>query len=174
MEYFKLFDIEPGFTIDAKALKIKYLKLSKACHPDFHTDASPMEQVKILEQSTKLNKAYKTLKEPKLLLQYVLDAEGLLSGKPDELPQDFLFEMMSFNERIMELRMEPDPVAISEIQSEFSTIQNELKAALLSAMNDYDDQKSNEMLKKLRFLYFKQKYLSRIEEHMDKLGDFLT
>ena len=174
MEYFKLFNIEPGFNIDAKALKIKYLKLSKAYHPDFHTDASALEQVKVLEQSTKLNKAYKTLSDPKQLLQYVLESEGLLSGKPDELPQDFLFEMMSFNERIMELRMEPDPVLIDELQVEFSAIKNELSASLDEAMVNYDTAKSHETLASLRFLYFKQKYLSRIEEHMEKLSDFLA
>lgn len=174
MEYFKLFDIEPGFNIDVKALKIKYLKLSKAYHPDFHTDASPMEQVKVLEQSTKLNKAYKVLSDPKQLLHYILDSEGLLAGKPDELPKEFLFEMMSFNERIMELRMEPDPILIDEIQNEFSAIQDELSAALKEAMDAFDLSKSTEVLNQLRFLYFKQKYLSRIEEHMEKLGDFLA
>ena len=173
MDYFKIFDLDRGFNIDPKKLKIKYLKLSKEFHPDFHTNASPMEQVKILERSTELNKAYKTLSDPDALLHYMLDSEGLLDGKPDELPQAFLFEMMSFNERIMDARMEPDPVEIHQIQAEYSEIKDALDEDLNNAKDDYDQGKADQVLKTLRFLYFKKKYLNRVEEHMEKLNDIL-
>jgi len=65
-------------------------------------------------------------------------------------------------------------VLIDELQVEFSAIKKELSASLDEAMVNYDTAKSHETLASLRFLYFKQKYLSRIEEHMEKLSDFLA
>jgi len=174
MDYFEMFDIKPQFNLDHKALKIKYLKLSKAYHPDFHTQATPMEQVKILEQSTLINKAYKTLSNPDELLEYFLEKEGLLDGKPEELPQVFLLEMMEFNERIMDLRMEPDPIKIDAIQNEFELIMSGLNEELSTLKSSFDESKTHEVLSRLRFLYFKKKYLNRISEHMDKLNEILS
>ena len=61
MNYFELFGIEPGFTIDAAALKKKFYELSRAYHPDFYGGGTTMEQEEALEKSATVNEAYKTL-----------------------------------------------------------------------------------------------------------------
>ena len=104
MKYFELFGLAPKVNIDMKALKLKYFALSKSFHPDFFTLESVEKQMEAMDQSTLINNAYKALKSEDSRLQYILNQQDLLSKDSNEqMPSDFLMEMMDLNEQIMEL-----------------------------------------------------------------------
>jgi len=168
MEYFQLFGIEPHFNIDLSALKKKYYALSRNTHPDFFTLETATQKAESLSDSTTLNQAYKTLRDPNKRLKYILEQEGLvLEGKGAQMPQHFLMEMMDINEAIMELQFDPDPSKLEEAKKDFNE-----KLATLESIGDtlktqYDSGTNQENLAALKDYYFKKKYMVRMRENLE-------
>ena len=168
MKFFELFEWTPHFNVDLKALKKKYYSLSRTAHPDFFTQESEDVQSHALADSTQLNLAYKTLKNPTLLLKYILEEEGIaLEGKSINMPQDFLMEMMDINEAIMELQFDPDEAKLSEARKSFDERMAHLTEAGNALKADYNTSKTPEVLEGLKDYYFKMKYLNRMAENLN-------
>jgi molecular chaperone HscB len=110
--------------------------LSRKLHPDIYTQAANQEQQWSLEQSSRLNDAYRTLKDPVKRTQYLLRLEGVeleeqskaatenarATGevKKQIVPPDLLEEVFELNMGLEELRAqkkmgEDDPALIEEI-----------------------------------------------------------
>lgn len=169
MNYFEFFDLTPQFQIDQKDLKRRYILNSKKFHPDFHGLQSIEEQDRILDLSTLNNKAYKTLADNMLRMKYIL---GLYEMMPEEgkakIPQDFLMEMMDFNEKLMEMEFDDNPEAIkADLSKELDTMTDELSAEVLGNMKSWDKNPDQlELLIPIRDYYMKKKYLDRIREKL--------
>src|SRR5213078_2956512 len=109
---------------------------SRKLHPDLYSGAEKREQEWSLEQSSQLNDAYRTLKDPIKRTQYLLRLEGVeleeqskqatdkarASGelKKQVVPPDLLEEMFELNIQLEELRAqknlgEDDPALLEEI-----------------------------------------------------------
>jgi len=168
MKYFELFGWQAHFDIDIAALKKKYHALSRESHPDFYTLESNDAQSESLKDSTDLNLAYKTLKNPRLLLKYILEEEGaVLEGKDANMSQGFLMEMMEINETIMELQFDPDEDKMAEAKKAFQDRVKALELVGDKLKADYDAGLLSENLNDLRQYYFEKKYLNRMEENLN-------
>jgi len=168
MKYFKIFELEPHFNIDLNALKKKYYILSRNTHPDFFTLETGDKKAESLADSTKLNHAYKTLKDPNARLKYILEQEGLvLEGKAAEMPQSFLMEMMDINEAIMELKFDPDPTKLQVAKTEFYTKLTALESVGSALKSAYDNGGDSDNLNALKDYYFKKKYMNRMQENLE-------
>jgi len=170
--YFSHFGLAPGFNIDEAQLKKKFLELSRANHPDFHTHLSQDEQSTILELSSYTNQAFKTLKNEDARMKYLLGLHELDFKEGNQsLPQEFLMEMMDFNEKLMEAQMDMEEKVVNSLKEELKGIETELKAEVQSSIDNYDSSLiTAEELNKLKDYYFKKKYLLRIHENLDKFG----
>ena len=105
-DYFIFYELSPSFQIDSSLLKRKYIEYSKQFHPDLHLDDIQM-QTELMQLSAYNNKAYKTLKEDISRAQSLVDImHPSNSNHAIQLPQDFLIEMMDFNELIDEQAIE--------------------------------------------------------------------
>jgi molecular chaperone HscB len=94
--------------------------LSRKLHPDLHANASADQQAWSMEQSSRLNDAWRTLKDPIARTQYLLELEGLKleeqsssatqaareSGteKKQVVPPELLEEVFELNMQLQELR----------------------------------------------------------------------
>ena len=104
MNYFELFEIPVSFFPDPSLVSKKYLMLQKKFHPDFYANASADEQSEALALSSMANKALQVLKDPALVLPYILEINELLSANENyQLPPHFLMEVMDLNEQVMEV-----------------------------------------------------------------------
>jgi molecular chaperone HscB len=113
-----------------------FYELSRKLHPDLNARAGSQEQEWSLQQSSLLNDAYRTLKDPIKRTQYLLKLEGVeleeqsksateqarSTGemKKQIVPPDLLEEVFELNIQLEELRLqkkmgEDDPALIEEV-----------------------------------------------------------
>lgn len=122
VDYFSFFGLPPKLNLDVATLEKEFYELSRKLHPDLNARAGSKEQEWSLEQSSRLNDAYRTLKDPIKRTQYLLHLEGVqleeqsksatekarATGevKKQIVPPDLLEEVFELNMQLEELRME--------------------------------------------------------------------
>jgi len=136
VDYFSFFGMPRKLNLDPAALEREFYSLSRKLHPDIHAGHEPREQEWSLEQSSRLNDAYRTLKDPVRRTEYLLRLEGVeLEGqskaatekarttgeKKQIVPPDLLEEVFELNMQLEELRAgkklgEEDPELVGELQ----------------------------------------------------------
>ena len=77
VDYFAFFGMPRKLNVDAKRLEREFYELSRKLHPDLNARADKREQEWSLEQSSLLNDAYRTLKDPIRRTEYLLGLEGV-------------------------------------------------------------------------------------------------
>ena len=173
MNYFELYDLPISFEIDERVLREKYLAISRASHPDFHTLENEEEQALALEKSTINNQAYKVLKDTMSRTKYILELFGKIKeGQNPPLPPLFLGQMMDINEQIMELEMDFDATTFERVEQEVNTMNAELDKDIETIFSTFDVENAEDATwDTIRNYYFKKQYLKRIFTHLENLED---
>ncbi len=154
VDYFSFFGLPRKLNIDTSTLEREFYALSRKLHPDIYAGSKSQEQEWSLEQSSRLNDAYRILKDPIRRTEYLLKLEGVeLEGqskaateearktgeKKQIVPPDLLEAVFELNMQLEELRAtkkggEEDTVLIRELQAhkqslemKFNTLFDELK-----------------------------------------------
>jgi molecular chaperone HscB len=120
MDYFEFFLLPRKLTLDVPALEKQFYAMSRKLHPDRFAGKPVAEQEAALAQSSLLNDAYRTLKDPILRTQYLLKLEGVeleeqskaatdaarSSGveKKQVVPPELLEEVFELNMQLQEMR----------------------------------------------------------------------
>lgn len=136
VDYFAFFGLPRKLNLDDTALDRDFYELSRRLHPDLNARAGGQEQQWSLQQSSLLNDAHRTLKDPIKRTEYLLALEGVeleeqsktatemarSTGqvKKQIVPPDLLEEVFDLNTQLEELRAqkkagEDDPALIEEI-----------------------------------------------------------
>jgi molecular chaperone HscB len=150
--YFAMFSLPRKLTIDVAALERDFYKLSRRLHPDLYARKSAGEQAWSLRQSSLLNDAYRTLKEPVARTAYLLKLEGVriedensetrdAQRKQSRVPADLLEEVFELNMQLEEMRAnlkmgEDDPAlrgdldrARTQFEEMLATVDEDLRRA---------------------------------------------
>lgn len=162
VNYFSFFGLPRKLNLDVSSLEREFYELSRKLHPDLNARADKREQEWSLEQSSLLNDAYRTLKDPIKRTQYLLQLEGVeleeqsktatekarASGavKKQIVPPDLLEEVFDLNMQLEELRMnkkmgEDDPALVQDLEAhkaQFEKKYEELAEELKSHWNRWD------------------------------------
>jgi len=108
-DFFQLFGLERRLAVDTAALQRRFYELSRQWHPDFHQLQPPAEQARALEESARVNAAYRALRDPIARVEYLIrleegreTREGA-AVKP-KAPPDLLAEMFEIQESLEEAR----------------------------------------------------------------------
>jgi len=144
MTYFEFFGLPRRLHVDVPALEKQFYALSRKLHPDRFAGRPAAEQEAALAQSSLLNDAYRTLKDPIARTQYLLTLEGVqleeqsqkatnvarASGqqKKQIVPEELLEEVFELNMQLMEMRA----------AKEMGEAEPELRRDLLTAKNAFD------------------------------------
>jgi molecular chaperone HscB len=144
MDYFEFFSLPRKLTLDVVALEKQFYTLSRKLHPDRFAGKTVAEQEAALAQSSLLNDAYRTLKDPILRTQYLLKLEGVeleeqskaateaarASGteKKQVVPPELLEEVFELNMQLQEMRM----------AKQMGEEEPELRRDLLTAKDAFD------------------------------------
>ncbi len=155
VDYFTFFGLPRKLNIDITALDKDFYELSRKLHPDINARAGSQEQEWSLQQSSMLNDAHRTLKDPIKRTQYLLKLEGVEleeqsksateqaratgQAKKQIVPPGLLEEVFELNMKIEELKAnkklgEDDPALIEEIgrhkvelEEKYETLLDELR-----------------------------------------------
>lgn len=173
MNYFSFYHLTISFKVDEKLLKQRYLENSKKYHPDFFALESEEKQMEVLHLSTLNNQAFKVLSAPDSRCKYILESFNLLEeGEKYSLPPDFLMEMMEINEKLMELEMNGDADSVEVLEKELGAIRKILEEEMEQLYLEFETAGEEDrigILKKIKDLYFRKKYLVRIQESLKKI-----
>jgi molecular chaperone HscB len=105
--HFDVFGLPRAYAVDVPALEKQYRELSLQLHPDKFAQAQARERRLSLEQTTALNEALKTLKDPTKRAFYLLKLHGVDleredAGAQKDMPLEFLEEVMELREALDE------------------------------------------------------------------------
>jgi molecular chaperone HscB len=136
VDYFTFFGLPRKMNLEVAALEKEFYELSRRLHPDLNVRFDKQEQAWSLEQTSQLNDAYRTLKNPIKRTEYMLHLEGVeleeqsksateaarATGgmKKQVVPPDLLEEVFEINMHLEELRAqkklgEDDPALLEEV-----------------------------------------------------------
>jgi len=151
VDYFSFFGLPPKLNLDVSNLEKSFYELSRKLHPDVSARSTGKEQEWSLEQSSMLNDAYRTLRDPIKRTEYLLHLEGIsleeqsksateqarTSGaiKKQIVPPDLLEEVFELNMQLEELRGnnklgERDPDLIAEIEKQKRSLEDKHEVLL--------------------------------------------
>jgi molecular chaperone HscB len=118
--YFAFFGLPLHLRLDGIALEKQFYAMSRKLHPDRFASKPAAEQEAALAESSRLNDAYRTLKDPILRTQHLLTLEGVeleeqskaatdaarASGeqKKQIVPPELLEEVFELNMQLQEMR----------------------------------------------------------------------
>jgi molecular chaperone HscB len=141
VSYFDVFNLPPKLSLDPAALEKHFYRASRKLHPDAYAQAPEDEQQWSLAQTSLLNDAYRTLKNPVERTKYLLKLEGIqldneagaLAENPSKVPADLLEEVFELNMQLEELRMnqkagEDDPQLRRDLERSKSQFAAQLDA----------------------------------------------
>jgi molecular chaperone HscB len=148
--YFSIFSLPPHLGIDTPALEKSFYALSRKLHPDRFANLPESAQAAALAESSRLNDAYRTLKDPIARTEYLLKLEGVqleeqssaataaarASGttKKQVVPEDLLEEAFDLNMQLEEIRAAKKMGRVGDP----SSADPQLRADLQRAKVDFD------------------------------------
>jgi len=123
-DYFAAFSLPRHLNLDTAALEKSFYAQSRKLHPDRFASKPAAEQEAALAQSSLLNDAYRSLRDPILRTQHLLALEGVeleeqsksateaarTSGtqKKQLIPPELLEEVFELNMQLMEMKAAKD------------------------------------------------------------------
>jgi molecular chaperone HscB len=111
-DFFAVFGLERRLAIDVAALQRRFYALSRRWHPDFHQTAPAEEQAHALEESARVNAAYRALRDPLGRVEYLIRLEDGRETKEGaavkpKAPPALLAEMFEIQEALEEAKAGP-------------------------------------------------------------------
>ena len=191
--YFDMFSLPRKLTIDTAALERDFYKLSRQLHPDLYARKSAEEQAWSLRQSSLLNDAYRTLKDPVARTAYLLKLQGIpmedentedrdRRAKQNRVPADLLEEVFELNMQLEEMRAnlkmgEDDPAlrgdlerAQAQFKAMLASVDEDLRRAWASwdaAMDANDDAAKNKQKDAMVAMLDRRSYLRNLLREVD-------
>jgi len=150
MDYFSIFSLPQHLVIDTAALEKSFYALSRRLHPDRFAVRPQAEQEAALAESSRLNDAYRTLRDPIARTEYLLKLEGVEmeeqsraatdaakaagTAKKQVVPEDLLEEAFELNMQLEEMRAskkmgDDDPQLRSDLLSAKTDFESKLAAS---------------------------------------------
>ncbi|HEY4010023.1 MAG TPA: Fe-S protein assembly co-chaperone HscB [Acidobacteriaceae bacterium] len=160
--YFDLFGLPRHLNIDTAALEKAFYAHSRKLHPDRFAARPQAEQDAALAASSRLNDAYRTLKDPIARTEYLLELEGIrleeqsraatdaarAAGKEKKqvAPPDLLEEAFELNMQLEEMSMakqigEDDPSTRADLdgaRTKFTAMLNDAQQQLEALWTQWD------------------------------------
>ena len=148
--YFAVFGLQRHLRLDVAALEHDFYAQSRRLHPDRFAARPAAEQEAALAASSRLNDAYRTLKDPVARTQHLLTLEGVEleeqskaateaaraggTEKKQLIPPELLEEVFELNMQLMEMKAaramgdDADPDLLRELEAASASLKGKLAA----------------------------------------------
>jgi len=141
-DHFELFGLTPAFALDAEALEASYRRIQSQVHPDRFAHAGDAERRASLQWTTRVNEAYRTLKNPVQRASHILSLHGVdvAFETNTAMPEKFLMQQMELREALENAERAKDTRALDSLQKSIGRDKASLVESLaqrIDAEKDY-------------------------------------
>jgi molecular chaperone HscB len=138
-DHFSLFGLASAYVLDAVALERSYREIQARIHPDKFVNSGEAEKRASMQWTTRVNEAYRTLKDPVLRAKYILERAGQDVGFETNtaMPPAFLMRQLELREALEGAR---DAAALDGLSKQLTRDRQRLEtllAAKIDAEKDY-------------------------------------
>src|SRR6266850_407061 len=153
--HFELFGLQPAFTVDQQALERSYREIQARVHPDRFAHAGDAERRASLQWTTRVNEAYRTLKDPVQRAKHLLELRGVdvAFETNTAMPADFLAQQMELRESLEAAVQTKDAASLGSLRKSLVEEKRRLETQIgesIDAKNDYAGAAG--LVRKLMFL----------------------
>ena len=166
LNFFELFEIPVAYDIDLNLLQQKYTALQQAVHPDRFASAGDQEKRLSMQQTSHINEAYQTLKDPVARALYMLKLKGMDINFDNEttMDMDFLMEQMAMREKMADIREHDDPL------QQLDALADEVNAKMMALTSDFAAAWQQEQLEAARELIRKMQFMQKAKKEISELS----
>jgi molecular chaperone HscB len=158
--HFDLFGLSPIYSIEGEALERSYREIQSKVHPDRYAHAGDAERRASLQWTTRVNEAYRTLKDPVQRAKHLLELHGVdvAFETNTAMPPEFLMQQMELRES---LEAAKTPASLDEMRKRLRQNKSELQKQIAEALDTRKDYAGAAgLVRKLQFL-------DRLDEEID-------
>ena len=153
--FFELFELPVSYAVDLDQVRQQYMELQKQVHPDKFANASDQEKRLSMQQTSQVNEAQTTLKNPVLRAIYLLKLKDVDFNLENETTMDaaFLMQQLEMRERLENIKQESDPLSALEAMAKELKVSNEDMMNSFSECYESDQfDNARELIRKLQFM----------------------
>lgn len=161
--FFELFELPVSYDVDLNQIQKTYMKLQKLVHPDKFASGSDQEKRLSMQQTSWINEALATMKDPVLRANYLLQLKGTDSDQGSETTMDaaFLMQQLEMRERLENIKQEADPLSVLDEMDK--KIKNTTKTIMDGFAKSYEENQFDDAREWVRKLQFMRKAKKEID-----------
>lgn len=161
--HFELFDLAPSYALDAEQLEHSYKELQSLVHPDRYAQAVDAERRASMQWTTRVNEAYRTLRDPVQRAKHILELHGVdvAFETNTQMPPDFLMQQLETREQLEEAIRKKDSGFLDSLRGNLGGKRKLLETQIAESIDTRKDYAAAANL--VRKLMFMQK----IEDEID-------
>jgi molecular chaperone HscB len=155
LNHFELFNLEPAYAINGAALEQAYRDLQALIHPDRYAQAGDAERLASLQLTTRVNEAYRALKDPVQRAKHILELHGVdvAFETNTQMPTDFLMQQLELREELEGAVAKKNFAFLDALRSNLTKKKKSLEAEIgLRIDGERDYPGAAEPVRKLMFL----------------------
>jgi molecular chaperone HscB len=153
--HFDLFGLPPTFAVDEVRLERAYREIQSRVHPDRYAHAGDAERRASLQWTTRVNEAYRTLKDPVQRASHLLAMQGVdvAFETNTAMPADFLTEQLELREALEDATGAKDLGALEALQKRIDVDKRSLEQQLVERIDRKKDYAgAADLVRELKFL----------------------
>jgi len=153
--HFELFGLQAAFGLDTEVLERAYREIQAQVHPDRFAHAGDAERRASLQWTTRVNEAYRTLRDPVQRGRHLLELHGIdvAFETNTQMPTDFLMQQLELREELEAAAAKKDPSRLDRLRAGLSASKKTLEKAIGTAIDGRKDYAgAAELVRKLMFL----------------------
>ncbi len=166
MDYYRALGIDPKLQLNLNELQQLFYARSRELHPDRFARADASVRDAALQESSTLNDAYRTLRDPLQRAEYFLKHRGFDIGEQGtkQVPPELLEEVFELNMALEELK-DGDESARPQLvtaRDHFNGLLSQSDIELDHLFAAHDSTPGEEILKQIRGLLNRRRYIQNL------------
>jgi molecular chaperone HscB len=152
---FELFGLRPAFALQTDALERAYREIQSQVHPDRFAHAGAAERRASLQWTTRVNEAYRILKDPVQRGKHLLELHGVdvAFETNTQMPSDFLMQQLELREQLEAAVGKKDAGTLDSLRKNLVKSKKALEAQIAGRIDAEKDYRgAAELVRKLMFL----------------------
>src|SRR5262245_25455481 len=153
--HFDLFGLAPAFRLESERLEQSYREIQSKVHPDRFAHAGDAERRASLQWTTRVNEAYRALKDPVQRAKHLLELHGVdvAFETNTAMPPEFLMQQMELRESLESATQAKDPPRLDALRRDLAESRRSLEAQIGEAIDAKEDYRgAADLVRKLQFL----------------------